>query len=77
MTNFSFNIDMAQFRKKVRIYADNCDLANTIEWTNGKFQTVNPQPYIDLLNEYCIFYALKVSSPRDGGWYPAESHNAA
>lgn len=76
MSLFSFSINMAQFKSKVRIYADNCDACNVIEWTKGSFQTVDPQQYIDLLNEYCIFYTLKVSSPRDGGWYPPESFNA-
>lgn len=75
MSNFKFNIDMQQFRAKAKIYADNVDTANTIEWTNGKFQTLQPQPFLDFLNDCCIFYTLSVSSPRDGGWYPAESHN--
>lgn len=72
---FHFKIDMAQFRNKVKIFADNVDDCNTIEWTGGDFQCQDPQRYIDLLNEYNVFYTMRVSSPRDGGWYPTESYN--
>jgi hypothetical protein len=55
----SFSINMAQFKKNWKVYSDNVFLYEMITNTGGKFFTRNPEPYVEQLNGFNIFYTMR------------------
>lgn len=55
-TNVRLKINMRDFHKKARCYADNVKAYDTIVRLNGDFFTMDSRPYENLCNEYGIFY---------------------
>lgn len=51
-------VNMVQFKQNWKDYQDNIKYAEAIRNNNGHILTLNPQPYIDWLNDFNITYNL-------------------
>jgi hypothetical protein len=49
------SVNMNQMNKW-KVFQDNVSWYNSIMKNNGKFSTLDMRPYIELLNEFGIFY---------------------
>ena len=56
-------ISMQQFKRRWKYTTDNVNLAEKIEETNGKFFTLDARPYVKWLDEFNIFYRMRVINP--------------
>ena len=57
----TFCIDMQQFRREFRVYADNVRVFEAINRTAGQFFTLDARPYMAALNDCKVFYTFQPS----------------
>jgi hypothetical protein len=53
---------MTQFRQKWKYTSDNVKYAEMIEKNHGKFFTLDATPYVERLDEFCIFYTMTLAN---------------
>lgn len=53
------SINMSQFRRKWSVYQDNLIVYEKIVLTNGRLWVLDARPYVDWLQEFCIFYTYR------------------
>lgn len=53
----SMSVNMSQMNK-FKVYSDNVKFYDNIMKFKGKFYTLDARPYMEVLNEYGIFYTF-------------------
>lgn len=52
------SVNMKQFKANFLVNSDNVRVYETIMWNKGKFITLYPDRYTELLNEFNVFYTV-------------------